>query len=82
MPFPLILIGIGVVGGTIGVVKGVRGVKKINEAKRIGKAAQERHKQAISRVNARRDQMSRRAKTYGRYLLRSCFKNASFNRAC
>lgn len=69
MPFPLILIGIGVVGGTIGAVKGVRGVKKIKEAKKIGEAAQARHKLAISRINARRDQVSRQAKSYGRYLL-------------
>ena len=69
MPFPLIPIIVGGVVTAIGAVKGVGGVKKIKKAKQIGKAAQGRHKRAISRVNARRDQVSRQAKSYGRYLL-------------
>ena len=39
------------------------------KAKKIGKNAEKRHKQAKSQVNARRDQVSRRAESYGRYLL-------------
>lgn len=69
MPFPLIPIIVGGVVAAIGAVKGVGGVRKIKKAREIGKAVQERHKQAISRVNARRDQVSRRAQSYGRYLL-------------
>lgn len=70
MPLPLLAIKIGtVVLATVGTAMGVRGAVKIKKAKQIGKAAQQRHKRAISRINARRDQVSRRAKTYGRYLL-------------
>ena len=73
MPLPLLVVGaikIGVaVLGAGGAAIGVRGAVKIKKAKKIGKAAQGRHKRAISRVNARRDQVSRRAKSYGRYLL-------------
>ena len=70
MPFPIIggiIAGIGV--GVVGVVKGVKGIRKMKDAKRIGENAQGRHEQAISQINARRDQVSRRSQSYGSYLI-------------
>ena len=73
MPLPLFVVGAIKIGAVVlgvgGAAIGVRGAVKLKKAKEIGKAAQGRHKRAISRVNARRDQVSRRAKSYGRYLL-------------
>ena len=70
MPFHIISIIVGVgVGVGVGVVKGVKGIVNISKAKKIGKAAQKRHKRALSEVNARRDQVSTRAQSYGRYLI-------------
>lgn len=68
MPFPIIPIIVGV-GAAVGVTKGVKGIVNISKAKKIGKDAEERHKQALSQVNARRDEVSRRAQSYGRYLI-------------
>ena len=68
MPFPLIPIIVGGVA-VIGAVKGVGGFRKMKDAKRIGEAAQNSHEYAITQVNARRDQLSRRSRSYGRYLL-------------
>ena len=70
MPLPLLAIKIGaVVVGAGGLAAGVVGSRKLKKAKKIGKDAEERHKQALSQVNARRDQVSRRAQSYGRYLI-------------
>ncbi len=70
MPLPLLAIKIG--GGIMaagGIAAGVLGGRKLKKAKQIGKDAEGQHKQALSQVNARRDQVSRRAQSYGRYLI-------------
>ncbi|MCY4641256.1 MAG: hypothetical protein OXC41_00940, partial [Gammaproteobacteria bacterium] len=70
MPLPLLAIKIGTaVLGAGGLAAGVVGGRKLKKAKQIGKAAQERHKRAIARVDAWRGHVSRRAQSYGRYLI-------------
>ena len=65
---PAIKIG-AVLLGVGGATAGVHGVSQIKKAKRIGQNAQKRHKQAISRVHSSRNQVTERARSYGRYLL-------------
>ena len=65
---PAIKIG-AVLLGAGGATAGVYGVSQIKKAKRIGQNAQKRHKQAISRVHCSRNQVTERARSYGRYLL-------------
>ena len=60
---------VAVLLGAGGATAGVHGVSKIRKAKRIGQDAQKRHKRAISQIHSRRNQVTERARSYGRYLL-------------